>query len=159
MISTKLYFELGNLMDWLSLQKKEGKTLVFTNGCFDLLHKGHVQYLEEAKMQGDILIVGINSDTSVKRLKGEERPIQNLDNRMNVLAALESVDAVIPFEEDNPLNLIKNILPDVLVKGGDWKVEQILGSDIVLNNGGSVKSLQFVENQSTSSIVEKIKKL
>ncbi|MCB9329070.1 MAG: D-glycero-beta-D-manno-heptose 1-phosphate adenylyltransferase [Lewinellaceae bacterium] len=146
-------------MDWLSLQKKEGKTLVFTNGCFDLLHKGHVQYLEEAKMQGDILIVGINSDTSVKRLKGEERPIQNLDNRMNVLAALESVDAVIPFEEDNPLNLIKNILPDVLVKGGDWKVEQILGSDIVLNNGGSVKSLQFVENQSTSSIVEKIKKL
>ena len=159
MISTKLYFELGNLMDWLSLQKKEGKTLVFTNGCFDLLHKGHVQYLEEAKMQGDILIVGINSDTSVKRLKGEERPIQNLDNRMNVLAALESVDPVIPFEEDNPLNLIKNILPDVLVKGGDWKVEQILGSDIVLNNGGSVKSLQFVENQSTSSIVEKIKKL
>jgi len=159
MISNKLYFELGNLMDWLSLQKKEGKTLVFTNGCFDLLHKGHVQYLEEAKMQGDILIVGINSDTSVKRLKGEERPIQNLDNRMNVLAALESVDAVIPFEEDNPLNLIKNILPDVLVKGGDWKVEQILGSDIVLNNGGSVKSLQFVENQSTSSIVEKIKKL
>lgn len=159
MISTKLYFELGNLMDWLSLQKKEGKTLVFTNGCFDLLHKGHVQYLEEAKMQGDILIVGINSDTSVKRLKGEERPIQNLDNRMNVLAALESVDAVIPFEEDNPLNLIKNILPDVIVKGGDWKVEQILGSDIVLNNGGSVKSLQFVENQSTSSIVEKIKKL
>ncbi|HRX29096.1 MAG TPA: D-glycero-beta-D-manno-heptose 1-phosphate adenylyltransferase [Saprospiraceae bacterium] len=159
MISTKLYFELGNLMDWLSLQKKEGKTLVFTNGCFDLLHKGHVQYLEEAKMQGDILIVGINSDTSVKRLKGEERPIQNLDNRMNVLAALESVDAVIPFEEDNPLNLIKNILPDVLVKGGDWKVEQILGSDIVLNNGGSVKSLQFVENQSTSSIVEKIKKI
>jgi len=146
-------------MDWLSLQKKEGKTLVFTNGCFDLLHKGHVQYLEEAKMQGDILIVGINSDTSVKRLKGEERPIQNLDNRMNVLAALESVDAVIPFEEDNPLNLIKNILPDVLVKGGDWKVEQILGSDIVLNNGGSVKSLQFVENQSTSSIVEKIKKI
>ena len=159
MISNKLYFELGNLMDWLSLQKKEGKTLVFTNGCFDLLHKGHVQYLEEAKMQGDILIVGINSDTSVKRLKGEERPIQNLDNRMNVLAALESVDAVIPFEEDNPLNLIKNILPDVIVKGGDWKVEQILGSDIVLNNGGSVKSLQFVENQSTSSIVEKIKKL
>ena len=159
MISTKLYFELGNLMDWLSLQKKEGKTLVFTNGCFHLLHKGHVQYLEEAKMQGDILIVGINSDTSVKRLKGEERPIQNLDNRMNVLAALESVDAVIPFEEDNPLNLIKNILPDVIVKGGDWKVEQILGSDIVLNNGGSVKSLQFVENQSTSSIVEKIKKL
>ena len=159
MISNKLYFELGNLKDWLSLQKKEGKTLVFTNGCFDLLHKGHVQYLEEAKMQGDILIVGINSDTSVKRLKGEERPIQNLDNRMNVLAALESVDAVIPFEEDNPLNLIKNILPDVLVKGGDWKVEQILGSDIVLNNGGSVKSLQFVENQSTSSIVEKIKKL
>ncbi|HPK09848.1 MAG TPA: D-glycero-beta-D-manno-heptose 1-phosphate adenylyltransferase [Saprospiraceae bacterium] len=159
MISNKLYFELGNLKDWLSLQKKEGKTLVFTNGCFDLLHKGHVQYLEEAKMQGDILIVGINSDTSVKRLKGEERPIQNLDNRMNVLAALESVDAVIPFEEDNPLNLIKNILPDVIVKGGDWKVEQILGSDIVLNNGGSVKSLQFVENQSTSSIVEKIKKL
>jgi len=159
MISNKLYFELGNLKDWLSLQKKEGKTLVFTNGCFDLLHKGHVQYLEEAKMQGDILIVGINSDTSVKRLKGEERPIQNLDNRMNVLAALESVDAVIPFEEDNPLNLIKNILPDVLVKGGDWKVEQILGSDIVLNNGGSVKSLQFVENQSTSSIVEKIKKI
>ena len=159
MISTKLYFELGNLMDWLSLQKKEGKTLVFTNGCFDLLHKGHVQYHKKEKMQGDILIVGINSDTSVKRLKGEERPIQNLDNRMNVLAALESVDAVIPFEEDNPLNLIKNILPDVLVKGGDWKVEQILGSDIVLNNGGSVKSLQFVENQSTSSIVEKIKKL
>ena len=131
--------------------------VVFTNGCFDLLHPGHVLYLESAKGKGDRLIVALNSDASVRRLKGTERPIQSEGARATVMAALESVDAVVLFEEDTPLNLISEIVPDVLVKGGDWSTDQIVGSSVVLDRGGEVHSLMFEEGHSTTSIVEKIR--
>ncbi len=137
--------------------RSENKKIIFTNGCFDLLHIGHVTYLEEAKKLGDILIVGINTDDSVKKLKGPSRPIQNENDRCRILAALKAVDHTILFSEETPLNLIKSIKPDVLVKGGDWKTEQIIGSDFVISNGGMVKSLGFVGNKSTTAIIEKSK--
>ena len=123
------------LLDLVSSWKASKQKIVFTNGCFDILHVGHVSYLAEAKSKGDKLIVAINEDNSVKRLKGPTRPINSTRDRMSVLAALESVDAVISFEEDTPFKLISSLLPDILVKGGDWKAEQIIGSDIVLANG------------------------
>lgn len=138
---------------------RDGKTIVFTNGCFDLLHVGHVRYLQEAKAQGDLLVVGLNSDQSVKRLKGEQRPLQHQDDRAEILAALGCVDYVTVFEEDTPLELIQEVKPNVLVKGGDWPVEKIVGSDFVLKNGGSVRSLQFVNGKSTSSLVDLIRSL
>lgn len=139
--------------------KSENKKLVFTNGCFDILHKGHITYLNEAKSLGDVLIIGVNSDASVKKLKGSDRPVTNEQDRMYALDNLKAVDYVALFTEDTPYNLIKDIVPDVLVKGGDWKVQDIVGSDIVLNNGGEVKSLNFVSGYSTSSILDKIRKL
>ena len=138
------------------LKSFKGKKIVFTNGCFDILHAGHVAYLNEAKSQGDVLIVGLNSDSSVKRLKGEQRPINSEKERKFVLENLKAVDAVFLFEEDTPLNLIKEVSPNVLVKGGDWKVEQIVGSSFVLGNGGEVKSLTFVDGFSTTNTIEKI---
>jgi rfaE bifunctional protein nucleotidyltransferase chain/domain len=138
------------------LEKSEGKKVVFTNGCFDILHKGHVAYLNEAKKCGDLLIVGLNSDASVKRLKGEERPINNEQDRKFVLENLKSVDFVEIFTEDTPLNLIKAITPNYLVKGGDWTVDQIVGSDHVISNGGEVYSLNFVDGYSTTGIIKKI---
>lgn len=137
-----------------SLQKT--KQVVFTNGCFDLLHVGHVRYLKEAKKQGDILVVGVNTDASVKRLKGPLRPIQIEQDRAEILAALECVDFVTLFDEDTPLNLIKALKPQVLVKGGDWKPEQIVGSDVVLATGGKVLSLNFVDGRSTTNIIKQI---
>ena len=136
--------------------KESGKKIVFTNGCFDILHTGHVSYLNEAKSCGDILVIGLNSDASVKRLKGETRPVNNEADRKFVLENLKAVDFVFIFEEDTPLKLIKEVNPNVLVKGGDWKVEQIVGSDFVMANGGEVKSLQFVKGYSTTNIIEKI---
>ena len=133
-----------------------GERIVFTNGCFDLLHVGHVTYLEEAKKLGDRLVVALNSDESVKKLKGTNRPIVNQHDRLKVMAALASVDFVTVFEDDTPYELIKLIMPDVLVKGGDWSVEQIVGSDLVLANGGEVKSLKFIEGSSTTNIEQKI---
>ena len=133
-----------------------GRRLVFTNGCFDILHVGHARYLAEAKKQGDLLLVAVNTDTSVKRLKGEKRPIVPQDERAELLSALDSVDFVVTFDEDTPLQLIEKVKPDVLVKGGDWPVEQIVGHQVVLDNGGQVKSLNFVEGKSTTNIVEKI---
>jgi rfaE bifunctional protein nucleotidyltransferase chain/domain len=130
--------------------------VVFTNGCFDILHIGHLRYLEEAKKLGDILVVGVNSDNSVKRLKGEKRPINKLNERMEMLAGLKPVDYVTYFEEDTPYNLIKLLVPDILVKGGDWKVDEIVGSDIVLDNGGEVFSLNFEENFATTNIIEEV---
>ncbi len=132
------------------------KRIVFTNGCFDILHSGHVLYLEAAKAEGDILVVGVNSDASIKRLKGNNRPIVHQQDRMIVLAALEAVDYVVLFDEDTPLELIRMISPDVLVKGGDWAPADIVGSDIVLHRGGSVKSLIFKDGVSSSDIIEKI---
>ncbi len=133
------------------------KQIVFTNGCFDILHVGHIRYLQEAKKLGDLLIVGINTDASVKRLKGPTRPLQTEDDRAEILSALGCVDFVILFDEDTPLNLIKEIKPHILVKGGDWKPESIVGSDFVLAHGGKVLSLNFVDGRSTTSIVNKIK--
>lgn len=157
-IKEKIIESLDDAIESVKIWKKEGKKLVFTNGCFDLIHVGHVLYLEEAKSLGDKLIVGVNSDTSISRLKGRHRPIKDLFNRTHILAALESVDLVIPFDEDTPYELIKSIRPDVLVKGGDWAPEQIVGSDIVLAAGGDVRSLRFVDGYSTTAIEEKILK-
>lgn len=135
---------------------RSGKKIVFTNGCFDLLHIGHIRYLNEARLQGDLLVVGVNSDKSVKRLKGEDRPIQREEDRLEILANLKSVDMVCLFEEDSPLNLIHKVMPDVLVKGGDWSVDQIVGADFVLERGGEVKSLKFIDGRSSSKIIDKI---
>lgn len=139
------------------LSPLRSKKIVFTNGCFDLLHVGHVRYLQEAKSQGQLLVVGVNSDASVKRLKGPTRPIQNENDRAEILAALAAVDFVVIFEEDTPATLIEAVRPNVLVKGGDWKPEQIVGGTFVLSYGGEVKSLQFVEGRSTTKIIEKSK--
>ena len=132
------------------------QTVIFTNGCFDILHVGHVRYLQEARALGDILVIGLNSDSSVKRLKGNERPVQQEQDRAEILAALLSVDYVCLFSEDTPLELIKKVHPNILVKGGDWAVEKIVGSDFVISHGGSVKSLPFHQGRSTTGIINKI---
>ncbi|MBI3110033.1 MAG: D-glycero-beta-D-manno-heptose 1-phosphate adenylyltransferase [Ignavibacteriales bacterium] len=136
--------------------KKAGKRVVFTNGCFDILHRGHVDYLTKAKALGDLLVVGVNGDDSVRRLKGPNRPVVNQDDRAAVLAALAAVDYVSLFDEDTPFELIRAIVPDVLVKGADWSVEAIVGKDVVEAAGGTVQTLEFLPNRSTSSIIQKI---
>ncbi len=138
------------------LKKNEGKKIVFTNGCFDILHRGHVTYLNEAKKLGDLLVVGINSDASVKRLKGPERPINNEIDRSYVISQLKSVDFTEIFTEDTPLDLILKVKPHILVKGGDWKIDQIVGGKEVISWGGDVFSLNFVEGYSTTSVIHKI---
>lgn len=145
------------LVQEVAYLKQKGKRVVMTNGCFDIIHKGHVDYLQKARALGDVLIVAVNSDESVAALKGPTRPIVPLANRMDVLAALGCVDMVVPFTEETPQRLIARVLPDILVKGGDYKVEQIAGHKEVLSHGGSVKILNFVDNCSTSNIVNKIK--
>ena len=137
------------------LESNKNKKIVFTNGCFDILHRGHVSYLNQAKAEGDLLILGLNSDASVKRLKGESRPINSEQDRKFVMENLTSIDFVEIFTEDTPFNLIKEIMPDKLVKGGDWRPDQIVGSDIVLANGGEVKSLLFIDGFSTTKTIEK----
>jgi len=142
-----------------SLRKKfkdEKKKIVFTNGVFDLVHAGHVDYLSKAKALGDILIVGLNSDSSVKRIKGDKRPLINQTERAFLLSNLKPVDFVVIFDEDTPLELIKELIPDILVKGADWSLDKIVGSDIVVDNGGEVKNIQFVNEQSTSRIINTI---
>jgi D-beta-D-heptose 7-phosphate kinase/D-beta-D-heptose 1-phosphate adenosyltransferase len=141
---------------WWNKLKKDGKTLVFTNGVFDILHKGHVSYLLEARNLGDALIVGLNADSSVRRLKGEKRPIQTEADRAHILASLKCVDAVAIFDDDTPLSLIEFVLPDVLVKGSDWDVSKVVGKDVVEANGGKVLTLDFVEGRSTTGVVEKV---
>lgn len=150
--------QLSELIDKLKTQR-EGKKVVFTNGCFDILHVGHTRYLAEARSQGDILVVGLNSDSSVQALKGPERPLQIEAERGEILSQLQSVDYVVIFSEETPKGLIEAVQPDVLVKGGDWAIKDIVGSDFVLKQGGEVKSLQFVAGRSTSNLVDKIKKL
>lgn len=152
----KIYRISKELDSLVSSLKSQNKKIVFTNGVFDIIHRGHVEYLNEAKKLGDILIVGLNSDSSVKQIKGESRPINNEKDRAFVLVNLKAVDIVAIFEEDTPYNLIKSIMPDVLVKGGDWKPEDIVGSDIVLKSGGKVMSLNYVDNYSTTGILKKI---
>lgn len=137
-------------------QLRQSKKIVFTNGCFDILHVGHIRYLQQAKSLGDLLVVGLNSDASVSRLKGPTRPIQNEEDRKELLLALEAVDAVFIFTEDTPLELIKEVKPHLLVKGGDWSEDQIVGADFVKSLGGHVKSLPFSQGKSTTGIVERI---
>ncbi|HPI06188.1 MAG TPA: D-glycero-beta-D-manno-heptose 1-phosphate adenylyltransferase [Saprospiraceae bacterium] len=134
-----------------------GNRIVFTNGCFDILHYGHLHYLSAARDLGERLVVGLNSAASVSRLKGPHRPINDELTRTHLLAALEVIDAVVVFEDDTPLELIRLVRPDILVKGGDWKPEQIVGSDLVLAAGGQVRSLPFVQGYSTTNIEQKIK--
>lgn len=137
----------------------KGQRIVFTNGCFDILHEGHVRYLAEARSSGDLLIVGINSSDSVRRLKGAERPINDEQSRALVLASLTFVDLVVLFDSDTPEALIQALRPDTLVKGGDWAVEQIVGGAFVQSYGGTVLSLPFHKGFSTTSLVEKIRTL
>lgn len=140
----------------VALWKSEGQKIIFTNGCFDILHYGHIHYLAEAKALGDKLIIGLNSEESTTRLKGIHRPINDDKTRLFMLAALEMTDAVVIFEEDTPFELIKLVMPDVLVKGGDYKISEIVGADLVIENGGEVKTLAFQKGYSTSKIEEKI---
>ena len=139
------------------IQSRALDSIVFTNGCFDILHVGHVRYLQQAKSLGKYLIVGVNSDASVRRLKGPTRPIQNENDRAEILAALSSVDYVVIFDQDTPEELIHLVRPSVLAKGGDWKPESIVGGPFVMSYGGQVKSLQFVDGKSTTQIIEKSK--
>ena len=143
-----------SLEEKLNLWRKEGKKIVFSNGCFDILHRGHVDYLSKAADLGDVLIIGLNTDASVKRIKGPSRPVNDEKARAVVLAALEFVDAIMFFDEDTPYNLIKNVQPDVLVKGKDYKAEDIVGYDIVTNKGGKVETIELVEGFSTTNILK-----
>ncbi len=136
--------------------QSEGNKIVFTNGVFDILHKGHVEYLNRAKELGDFLIVGINSDTSVKKIKGEKRPIVNEKDRAFIISNLKSVDYVCIFEEDTPYETIDMLQPDILVKGADWKVEDVVGRDIVEARGGKVVTIEYLDGKSTTNIIKKI---
>lgn len=148
---------LEQLTSVLTLLRLKQKKIVFTNGCFDLIHQGHVDYLAKAREKGDVLILGLNTDNSVHRLKGETRPIQDEQSRAMIIASLLCVDYVVLFDEDTPYELIKKVQPDVLVKGADYQVENIVGYDIVTAKGGKVETIEFLEGYSTSNIVNKIK--
>ena len=151
-------YQLDNVINAINDHKKDSKKIVFTNGCFDILHVGHIRYLLEAKSLGDILVIGINSDKSVKELKGPSRPINPLSDRALMLSELRYVDYVVSFEEQTPLELIKIIMPDILVKGGDYTVENVVGSSEVIHSGGQVKLLQFHNGYSSTNYIDKIKK-
>lgn len=151
---------ISNVNQFESLKKiRNNKKIIFTNGCFDLIHIGHIHYLNQAKQLGDILVIGLNSDSSIKKIKGQSRPIQNQNDRAEILLNLKMVDHVFIFEEDNPLNLIQKIKPDFLVKGGDWPINKIIGYDFVTSYGGKVISLSYINNKSSSDIIKKIKDL
>jgi len=134
--------------------KNQNKKVVFTNGCFDLIHAGHVDYLSKAKALGDVMIVGLNSDTSVLSIKGSKRPILKEAERSFIISNLKPVDYVVLFDEDTPKLLIEELLPDILVKGADWKIEYIVGKDVVIASGGEVRTIEFVNEQSTSNIIK-----
>ncbi len=148
----------ADLLETIKELKNDSKRIVFTNGCFDIVHLGHLKYLAKARGLGDYLVVGVNSDNSVRRLKGEKRPINTLVDRMEFLTYISSVDFIVSFDGDTPYELIKYIVPDILVKGGDWQENDIVGSDIVLSAGGYVKSLNYEEGYASTSIIEKIVK-
>ena len=151
-------YQLENVIDEINNSKNNSKKIVFTNGVFDLLHVGHVRYLNEARNLGHILIVGLNSDDSVKKIKGPSRPVNSLEDRALILLALKSVDYVVSFDDETPLNLIKKVMPDILVKGGDYNIEDIVGYKDVIKNGGSVHSLPFHEGYSSTQFINQIKK-
>jgi rfaE bifunctional protein nucleotidyltransferase chain/domain len=138
--------------------QQQGKKIVFTNGCFDILHAGHVDIFQQARNLGDALVVAVNSDISIKKIKGEKRPVVPQAQRMQVLAALEAIDYVVIFEEEDPFQVIKELQPDILVKGGDWPVETIVGREIVEKKGGKVLSIPLMEGISTTNIIEAVKK-
>lgn len=145
------------LLDIRTRLKKKKECVVFTNGCFDILHRGHVEYLERARSLGDVLVVGLNTDASVRHLKGADRPVVEQDDRAHVLAGLASVSYVCLFDEETPQKLIELLVPDVLVKGADWAVADVVGREVVEAAGGSVRTIEFLPNRSTSRIIEKIR--
>ncbi len=149
---------LSQLKNEVRKIKQNGKTVVFTNGCFDILHYGHVKYLQDAARLGDILVVGVNSDTSVRKIKGKNRPINNESDRARIIAALESSSLVTIFNEETPIELIRLVRPDVLVKGSDWKNKTIVGADFVLKHGGKVKTIRLSKGRSTTNIINSIAK-
>ncbi len=153
-----MIYSFDELSEIIIVSKLNSEKIVMTNGCFDILHAGHITYLEEAKLLGDRLLVAVNDDVSVSRLKGPKRPINSLDDRLKVLNGLVSVDWVISFSEDTPVRLIKDLKPDVLVKGGDYQLSEIIGGQEGLANGGKIKALSYKEGFSTSAIIEKLKK-
>lgn len=157
-IRERIHISFDSARQQIQTWKNEGKKIIFSNGCFDILHQGHIVYLAKAAELGDKLIIGLNTDTSVKRLKGENRPLNGEQERALLLAALAFVDMVILFEEDTPYQLIKATVPDILVKGADYKPEDIVGYDIVTNNGGSVETIVLEAGFSTTNVIEKIRK-
>lgn len=154
MFGNKIFFTI----DDFKLDLIEDKKVVFTNGCFDIIHPGHLNYLYRASMEGEVLVVGINSDKSVKANKGNSRPINNICQRAEVLSYLNFIDYLIVFEDETPLRLIKAVKPDILIKGGDYLVDQIVGSDYVLETGGEVKTLEFIDGYSSSKIISSLSK-
>jgi len=150
---------LDELRSFLDDLHADGKVIVFTNGCFDILHRGHVQYLEKARSLGDILVVGLNSDSSVRRIKGPSRPVFSETDRAFVLAGLRAISYVVIFDEDTPLDLILSLRPDVLVKGGDWREEDIVGGKEIKQWGGKVETVEYLEGYSSSEIIDKLNDL
>ncbi len=159
-IKSKIYknYSVPEFSRMLSFLNFKNQKIVFTNGCFDIIHRGHIEYLTKAAEFGDFFIIGLNTDSSVNKLKGNNRPIQDEESRALILASFQFVNAVVLFSEDTPYNLIKTIQPDVLVKGSDYTIENIVGNDIVIAKGGEVKTIDFVEGFSTTSILSKIVK-
>lgn len=157
MTSDKI-LSLKEAQDQVTIWKETGQKIVFTNGCFDIVHLGHVDYLEKAAALGDKMIVGLNTDSSVSRIKGTNRPVVNEESRSRLIAALDFTDAVILFDEPTPESLIRSLCPDILVKGDDYDISNIVGADFVIENGGEVKTIELVKGYSTSAIIEKIKK-
>jgi D-glycero-beta-D-manno-heptose 1-phosphate adenylyltransferase len=147
---------LENAIETITLWKSEGNKIVFTNGCFDLVHLGHIDYLEKAQRKGDKLVLGLNTDASVKKLKGEKRPLVNEYARSRMMAAFEFVDLVILFDQETPKELIEKLIPDILVKGNDYSIETIVGADFVIANGGKVETIELVIGYSTTDIINKI---
>jgi len=156
-IKGKIFPDFQSFRPLLLKWRASHETIVFTNGCFDILHPGHIDYLSKSADKGDRLVVGLNSDESVKLLKGASRPVMKQEERAFLLAALSFADAVVLFYEETPYNLISQILPDVLIKGNDYQINEIAGFDVVLENGGRVETIQLVPNYSTSSIIKKLK--
>jgi rfaE bifunctional protein nucleotidyltransferase chain/domain len=150
---------VAELCPLLDILRGTGKRIIFTNGCFDIIHTGHTRYLAQAKSYGDLLVVAVNSDASVRKIKGEKRPLNSQADRMETLAALEAVDFVTVFDEPDPYRVISELKPDILVKGGDWPIEKIIGRDVVEARGGRVINVPYVEGASTTGIIEKILKM
>jgi len=155
LLSKKIATSKEELLRLVNIYKFQNKKIVFSNGCFDIIHRGHIEYLAKAASFGDVMIIGLNTDSSVSRLKGENRPVQDEKARALVIASLSFVDNIILFDEDTPFELINYLKPDILVKGSDYSVETIVGADIVLENGGKVETIDLVEGYSTSNIIEK----